>query len=91
MPIDHVLPNNLDDLYGPGADQADMIGAHEAELEELEGLVREELDTIIGNFADDKKVSTISGIQPPESVIQAMAQAAASVLMAFERGYRMGD
>lgn len=24
MPIDHVLPSNLDDLYGPGADQADI-------------------------------------------------------------------
>ena len=35
--------------------------------------------------------STIRDMQPPESIIQAMATAAAQVLIAFERGYRMGD
>src|SRR5262245_12320492 len=25
MPIDHVLPRNLDELYGPGAEQADIV------------------------------------------------------------------
>lgn len=60
------------------------------ELADLEDLVREEMAAIIGDYADDKRGSTIRDLQPPESVIQEMAQAAASVLIAFERGYRLG-
>lgn len=36
-----------------------------------------------------KEVSRMSDIQLPESIIRAAAVAAAQVLMAFERGYRM--
>jgi hypothetical protein len=61
----------------------------EKELEDLRDLVVEEMAAIIGDFANDKRVSTISDMQPPESIIQEMAQAAAAVLIAFERGYRM--
>lgn len=58
-------------------------------LDDLEEMVREEMAAIIGDYANDKRGSTIRDLQPPESIIQAMAQAAASVLIAFERGYRM--
>ena len=51
----------------------------------------EELAAIIGDVVDGKERSMIKDIQPPESIIQAMAVAAAQVLIAFERGYRMGD
>lgn len=61
------------------------------DLEELEGLICEEMAAIIGDFANDRRVSTIRSLQPPESVIQAMAHAAAQVLIAFERGYRMDE
>ena len=61
------------------------------ELEQLEDDVVEELTAIIGDAVDGKAISSIKDIQPPESIIQAMALAAAQVLMAFERGYRMSD
>jgi hypothetical protein len=61
------------------------------DLEKLEDEVREEMAAIIGDYANDKRGSTIRDMQPPESIIQAMAVAATQVLMAFERGYRMGD
>lgn len=59
------------------------------EFEQLEDDVIEELAAIIGDVVDGKKRSSIKDIQPPESIIQAMALAATQVLMAFERGYRM--
>ena len=59
------------------------------DLEELESDVQEELSAIIGDVVVGKERSTIKDLQPPESVIQAMAAAATQVLMAFERGYRM--
>jgi hypothetical protein len=62
----------------------------EKEFEELEAEVVEELAAVIGDFADDKKGSTVRDIQPTEPVIRAMAQAAAAVLIAFEHGYRLG-
>lgn len=61
------------------------------DIEELEGDIEEELAAIIGDVVDGKKSSTIKEIQPPESIIRAMAQAATQVLVAFERGSRLGD
>lgn len=61
------------------------------ELEKLEGDIEEELAAVIGDLVDGEESSTIKDVQPPESVIKAMAVAAAQVLMAFERGYRMSD
>ena len=61
------------------------------ELEQLEDAVIEELAAVIGDVVEGKAISSIKDIQPPESIIQAMALAAAQVLMAFERGYRMSD
>lgn len=61
------------------------------ELEKLEDDITEELAAIIGDVVDGKESSTIMDVQPPESIIQAMAVAAAQVLIAFERGFRMGD
>lgn len=63
----------------------------ERELEELEDQVREEMAAIIGDYANDEAGSTIRDLQPTEAIIQAMATAAAQVLIAFERGYRMDD
>lgn len=65
--------------------------AHHKELEELENNIREEMAAIIGDYADDKRGSTIRDLQPTEPIIQAMATAAAQVLIAFERGYRLGE
>ena len=59
------------------------------EFERLEGDVQEELAAIIGDVVEGKESSAIKDLQPPESVIHAMAAAAAQVLIAFERGYRM--
>ncbi len=62
------------------------------ELDRLEADLTEELAAMIGDFVDGKESSSIKDVQPPESIIQAMAVAATQVLMAFERGYRMsGD
>lgn len=59
-------------------------------FEEMEGAITEELTDAISNFIDNVGVSTVRNIQPPESVVQAMAEAAAKVLIAFEHGYRLG-
>lgn len=64
--------------------------SQENDLEKLEDHVRKELAAVIGNLIDNKKGSTIKDIQPTEAIIRAMACAAAQVLMAFERGYRLG-
>lgn len=58
------------------------------ELEDLKINITEEIAAAIGDLSDEKKMF-IRAIQPPESIIQLAAEAAASVLMAFERGYRM--
>jgi hypothetical protein len=59
------------------------------ELEDLEIEFVEELAAIIGDVVEGKASSVIKDAQPPESIIDAMALAAAQVLIAFERGYRM--
>jgi hypothetical protein len=61
------------------------------ELEKLELDITEEVAAAIGDLVDGHESSIIKETQPPESVIQAMAVAAAQVLMAFERGYRMSE
>jgi hypothetical protein len=61
------------------------------ELEKLELDIKEEVAAAIGDLVDGDESSIIKSIQPPESVIEAMAVAAAQVLIAFERGYRIGD
>lgn len=83
MPIDHNLPHDLDEQYGPGAEDADTEAGT---LEELESLITEELYVLI---RDAKGCIAIEECQPPKSIVEAMAKAAAQVLIAFERGYRM--
>ena len=61
----------------------------DTELEELEVEFTEELAALIGEFTEHKAASAIKDAQPPESIILAMAKAAAQVLIAFECGYRM--
>ena len=61
------------------------------ELEKLEVDIQEEVATAIGDLVHGDERSIIKEVQPPESVIKAMAIAAAQVLMAFERGFRMSD
>lgn len=61
------------------------------EFEKLEDEVEEELVCAIGDLVDDPERSTIKDLKPPGSVIRAMVLAAAQVLIAFERGYRMSD
>jgi len=62
------------------------------EYEKLEGDITEELAAVIGDLVHGYESSSIKDIQPPESVINAMAIAAAQVLIAFEHGYRLtGD
>ena len=57
------------------------------ELIEMEKKVAEELVRAIDELIDID--STVGNMQPPLSVVQAMAKAATMVLIAFERGYRM--
>ena len=53
----------------------------------LQELVTEEIAATITEIAPDGV--GLSEIQPTEATIQLAAQAAAAVLLAFERGYRM--
>jgi len=64
---------------------------NENDLEKLEEEVVEELAAVIGDYASDPEGSTVRDLQPPESIVRAMAQAAAQVLISFERGYRMDN
>jgi len=57
-------------------------------LEELEDDVREAVLAVLGDLAEDKDFR-LSEIQPPESVLEAAAQAATQVFMAFEHGFQM--
>jgi hypothetical protein len=59
------------------------------DFDRFENEVQEELAAAIGDFAEEAD-STVHDLQPTEKVIQAMAKAATSVLIAFERGYRIG-
>jgi hypothetical protein len=60
-------------------------------FDELEDDIIEEVAAAIGDLCDGEVGSSvIKDVQPPESVIQAMARAAAAVLIAFEHGYRLG-
>jgi hypothetical protein len=61
-----------------------------SELEELKEKLVEEIAQAIYDLAKKQETSAYE-VQPPESVIQHAAEAAASVLLAFERGYRMND
>ena len=59
------------------------------ELQDIEREVTEELEMLISD-APSGDCPMLNDTQPPTSVIRLMAEAAAKVLMAFERGYRMG-
>jgi hypothetical protein len=54
------------------------------------GLV-ERLVEILEYHASDEAESALAEIQPPSTVIQLAAKAAAAVFIAFERGYQMDD
>lgn len=58
------------------------------QLELLEYAITVELESAI-NHMSDQVTSAMSDIQPPTSIAHAAAVAAAQVLIAFERGYRM--
>jgi hypothetical protein len=60
------------------------------EEKELEQLREEMVDEMAQEiYVLSRKDGPVNKVQPPESVIELAAQAAASVLMAFERGYQM--
>lgn len=61
------------------------------DTEELEKLKEDLVEEIAQEIyvLSQKGESKVNEVQPPESVIQLAAEAAASVLLAFERGYRM--
>lgn len=61
------------------------------ELEEYAQMdfeVTEELVALIGEYSETVG-SKVNDLQPPSSIVRAMANAATQVLIAFERGYRM--
>ncbi len=65
----------------------------QAELDELEEAITEEIEEILAICARNDGADGLAGladIQLPSTVLHHAAQAAAQVLMAFERGYRMG-
>lgn len=74
------------------------IGAHmdapedevvdDTEMEDLEAAILDELEAAIEDAAADP-LRKLSEIQPPTTIVRAAAAAAAQVLIAFERGYRM--
>lgn len=66
------------------------VNADLKEYEKLEDDIIEEVTAAIGDLCDGEETSIIKDVQPPESVIRAMARAAAAVLIAFEHGYRLG-
>jgi hypothetical protein len=59
----------------------------EIEMEQLETNVAEELEAVIE--AAVTEFAALREIQPPTSVVKLAAEAAAKVLLAFERGYQM--
>lgn len=61
---------------------------NEEELNKLESDIIDELEAVIGGLTVDTDFR-VHEIQPPSSIVRHAAQAAAQVLMAFERGYRM--
>lgn len=50
MPIDHVLPNDLDDLYGSGAEDADTAAITIARLQAENQEMRQLLERWVVNF-----------------------------------------
>ena len=56
------------------------------ELRDLETKVFHEIRSAITNYESDSVIE--DEIQPPSSIIDAAARAAAAVLIAFERGVR---
>lgn len=60
------------------------------DFERIEFEITEELVSLIGEYSE-KNGSQVSELQPPYSVVRAMASAAAHVLLAFERGYMMNE
>jgi hypothetical protein len=62
------------------------------ELEETRKLVLKEIFDLlfIEEISDSSRCPMLKVIQPPTSVLKEIAEAATAVLMAFERGYRMG-
>lgn len=60
------------------------------ELEEVEDTVIAELTNAIMDIVKSNNPSVMKDVQPPSSVVKNMATAAAQVLIAFERGYRLG-
>lgn len=60
-----------------------------AEWSEIENMVFEEILAAIGDAAESGE-GELAEIQPPESVLEAAATAAAQVIVSFEHGYRMG-
>jgi hypothetical protein len=59
-----------------------------SELDTLKEKLAEELFHEIADWAEEEG-AVLKEVQPPESVIRLAAEAAANVIMAFERGYRM--
>ena len=57
------------------------------EMKELEERVYKEMVSMIVGYEGDSIIE--EEIQPPKSIIEAAARAAAQVFIAFERGYRM--
>lgn len=61
----------------------------DAELDDVELQLTDELEELLGSDAAGD-CPMLNDMQPPTSVIALAAQAAAKIIMAFERGYRMG-
>ena len=58
------------------------------ELPEVEQALAGEILSALNTLADGP--STLADVQPPSTVLECAARAAAAVIIAFERGYRMG-
>ena len=58
------------------------------DLPETETVLATEIAETLTTLAEG--LSTLADMQPPSTVIECAARAAAAVIIAFERGYRMG-
>lgn len=63
------------------------------DLDKTEAVIADKLADYLGSIADPtiSDVDELAEIQPPTSVIEEAARAAAAVIVAFERGVRVGS
>lgn len=68
-------------------DEVDRLTGEDSDLAEIESTLVDEIERLLSGT----NLPMLNDMQPPTSIFKLAAEAAAKVIMAFERGYRMGD